>query len=420
MEARRLNPRNRLEGDGLVSKGIGGIAKQRTALGAVHGSNRQIKDEASKPHVRTTRAQMLRSKMVDNQRTKPAVKSQNQPIKRKAEAKKAKIEIIEEKPQVQEMSFDCPMDVSMSSLKSEDEVDEKLQEAIKKVEELDNKDDGNGGPYVNEIYDYTKYLEHAYAVKPRFLDEHKEVSHKMRTILVDWIVQVHQRFKLQNETLHLTVAIMDRYLSKVQDLPRKEMQMIGLTSMLLASKYEEIYMPDLGDFEFICDNAYTRDDFKATELEILDVLQCNLAFGLSIEHLRRFSTVLTDEIDGMHHSLGKYFLELALMDYDLCTFKPSIIAAGSMKLALEMHGDKEWDCRLTHFSGYKSDDLEFFINLLCKTIYMVHFTKSKYQAIKKKYSSDKLCAAAKYDKFDELKEEIYRRAKLAKEQTDKR
>jgi len=189
--------------------------------------------------------------MVDNQRTKPAVKSQNQPIKRKAEAKKAKIEIIEEKPQVQEMSFDCPMDVSMSSLKSEDEVDEKvcskikddfngiqLQEAIKKVEELDNKDDGNGGPYVNEIYDYTKYLEHAYAVKPRFLDEHKEVSHKMRTILVDWIVQVHQRFKLQNETLHLTVAIMDRYLSKVQDLPRKEMQMIGLTSMLLASKYE--------------------------------------------------------------------------------------------------------------------------------------------------------------------------------------
>jgi hypothetical protein len=75
-------------------------------------------------------------------------------------------------------------------------------------------------------------------VKPRFLDGHKEVSHKMRTILVDWIVQVHQRFKLQNETLHLTVAIMDRYLSKVPDLPRKEMQMIGLTAMLLASKYE--------------------------------------------------------------------------------------------------------------------------------------------------------------------------------------
>jgi hypothetical protein len=69
---------------------------------------------------------MLRSKMVDNQRTKPALKSQNQPIKRKADAKKAKIEIIEEKPQVQEMSFDCPMDVSMSSLKSEDEVDEKV------------------------------------------------------------------------------------------------------------------------------------------------------------------------------------------------------------------------------------------------------------------------------------------------------
>lgn len=74
---------------------------------------------------------MLRSKMVvDNQRTKPAVKSQNQPIKRKAEAKKAKIEVIEEKPQVQEMSFDSPidqMDVSMCSLKSDDEVDLKVR-----------------------------------------------------------------------------------------------------------------------------------------------------------------------------------------------------------------------------------------------------------------------------------------------------
>ena len=80
-------------------------------------------------------------------------------------------------------------------------------------------------------------------------------------------------------------------------------------------------MPDLGDFEFICDNAYTKgkllwkaftqsnfeDDFKATEIEILDVLQCNLAFGLSIEHLRRYSTVLTDEIDGIHVRKNIFF-----------------------------------------------------------------------------------------------------------------
>ena len=113
-----------------------------------------------------------------------------------------------------------------------------MQAAIKKVKEHDLLDDANGGPYVDTIYSYTKFLEHAYPVKPRFLTGQKEISHKMRTILVDWIVQVHQRFKLQNETLHLTVAIMDRYLSKVHDLPRKEMQLIGLTAMLLASKYE--------------------------------------------------------------------------------------------------------------------------------------------------------------------------------------
>lgn len=79
----------------------------------------------------------------------------------------------------------------------------------------------------------------------------------MRSILVDWLVQVHKRFKLQTETLYLTVAILDRYLQQAEKASKNEMQLIGITSMMIACKYEEIYSPEIDDFVYICDNAYT-------------------------------------------------------------------------------------------------------------------------------------------------------------------
>ena len=78
----------------------------------------------------------------------------------------------------------------------------------------------------------------------------------MRTILVDWLVQVHKRFRLQSETLYLTVGIMDRYLSVEENISKNDMQLIGVTSMMMACKYEEIYAPEIDDFVYICDNAY--------------------------------------------------------------------------------------------------------------------------------------------------------------------
>lgn len=78
----------------------------------------------------------------------------------------------------------------------------------------------------------------------------------MRSILVDWLVQVHKRFRLQAETLYLTVSIMDRYLFTSKKVSKNDMQLIGVTSMMIACKYEEIYSPEIDDFVYICDSAY--------------------------------------------------------------------------------------------------------------------------------------------------------------------
>ena len=71
-----------------------------------------------------------------------------------------------------------------------------------------------------------------------------DITAQMRAILVDWMVEVAQEYKLVSETLYLSVSYVDRYLSAVP-VQRNQLQLVGVTCMLLASKYEEIYAPQV-------------------------------------------------------------------------------------------------------------------------------------------------------------------------------
>lgn len=88
-------------------------------------------------------------------------------------------------------------------------------------------------------------------------------SRGMRTILIDWLVDVHLHFKLLPETLYLSVSIIDRFLCKTAEqglaVRKDELQLLGITSMFIACKYEEIYPPVAMDFILISDNAYKKE-----------------------------------------------------------------------------------------------------------------------------------------------------------------
>lgn len=84
----------------------------------------------------------------------------------------------------------------------------------------------------------------------------------MRVILVGWLIEVHLKFKLFPETLFLTVNLIDRYCEK-KYVQRTNYQLLGVTAMLIASKYEEIYAPEIRDFVYITDKAYTKEQILA-------------------------------------------------------------------------------------------------------------------------------------------------------------
>lgn len=76
-----------------------------------------------------------------------------------------------------------------------------------------------------------------------FMQEQKEVTEKMRAYLVDWLAELHFRFKLWAETLYVTVGVIDRFLAIDNSIKKSELQCLGITALHIAGKYEEIYPP---------------------------------------------------------------------------------------------------------------------------------------------------------------------------------
>lgn len=127
------------------------------------------------------------------------------------------------------------------------------------IDERDAEDPLCATDYVQDMYSHFRSKEAGTSVRPVYMESQPHINERMRSILVDWLVEVHLKFKLVPETLYLTINLIDRYLER-REVSRPKLQLVGVTSLLIASKYEEIYPPELRDLVYICDRAYTRSE----------------------------------------------------------------------------------------------------------------------------------------------------------------
>jgi len=116
-----------------------------------------------------------------------------------------------------------------------------------------------------------------------------EVTEKMRAYLVDWLAELHFKFKMWQETLHVTVGIIDRFLALTPELKKSELQCLGITALHIAGKYEEIYPPELKNLLRVTDNAVDKREIIEMEFRILNKLQFSVTFPSSHRFLERFS-----------------------------------------------------------------------------------------------------------------------------------
>lgn len=241
--------------------------------------------------------------------------------------------------------------------------------------------------YIGDIYPYLHELENKYVIRPNFLKEH-ETTPRMRTVLVNWLAEVSINFKLYIETFHLCVSIVDRYLQDNKTVGRSTLQLVGTAAMFVACKYEEMYLPELSDFVYICDDTFSARQLLLTEMEILKKLDFSFGRPLSIHFLRRYNKIA--QVKSEQHTLGKYLLELSLMEYELSHIKPSIQAAAACCLSIGILNEvmdltKVWTPTLIHYTAYKFSD---FRNVMISMAHMLLKAEtSKYQIVRTKYAS---------------------------------
>lgn len=181
--------------------------------------------------------------------------------------------------------------------------------------------------YKENVENYIFHLEKHFGVESEFL-QGLEITPKMRAVLVDWLIQVHVRFHLLPETLFLAINILDRYLAK--GLATKDtLQLVGVAVLSAASKYEEIFPPEIVDYVYITENSVTKPDIIRMEYKILSVLDVDLGRPTVIQFIRRISTYFNPTI----HVMAKFISENMIVDYTTCHLCPSVIAAVSVWLA---------------------------------------------------------------------------------------
>nr|XP_015798950.2 G2/mitotic-specific cyclin-B1 [Nothobranchius furzeri] len=239
--------------------------------------------------------------------------------------------------------------------------------------------------YVKDIYKYLRQLEVEQNVRPTYL-QGQEVTGNMRAILIDWLVQVSLKFRLLQETMYMTVGIIDRFLQD-HPVPKKQLQLVGVTAMFLASKYEEMYPPEISDFAYVTDRAYTTAQIRDMEMTILRELKFQLGRPLPLQFLRRASKIY--EVTAEQHTLAKYVLELTMMDYEMVHFPPSMVASAALAFTLKVLEAGEWDVTLQHYMDYSAESLIPVMGHIAKNVVKVTDGLTKHVAIKGKYSSSK-------------------------------
>nr|GEX37802.1 G2/mitotic-specific cyclin S13-7-like [Tanacetum cinerariifolium] len=196
------------------------------------------------------------------------------------------------------------------------------------------------------------------------MDSQPDINAYMRAILIDWLIDVHIYFDMMPGSLYLAVNIIDRYLS-VKTVPKSELQLLGITPLLLSSKYEELRPSEVNDdlvnvnsMSYISDNTYSSDQILAMESDILSHLSWYFTVPAPYMFTVRYIEASLPS-DNEVVNMAFFFTELGLMDY-LVTISnnPSKLAASAVYAArCILNKTHAWTETLRHYIGYAEDQI---------------------------------------------------------------
>ncbi|KAG6532941.1 hypothetical protein ZIOFF_006801 [Zingiber officinale] len=231
----------------------------------------------------------------------------------------------------------------------------------------------------------------------------KDINANMRSILIEWLVEIAEEYRMVPDTLYLTVNYIDRYLSG-NEINRQELQLLGAACMLIAAKYEEACAPEGEDLCYMTDNTYSIDELLQMEFKVLTYLKFEMTVPTAKCFLRRFVRAAqgSDELPTLQlEFLASYVAELSLLEYSMLRYAPSLVAASAVFLArfILQPTKTPWNATLSHYTLYKpselSDCIKALHGLLCTSAGNgLPAIREKYSQHKYKFVAKKYCPAS--------------------------
>eukprot|EP00930_Biecheleria_cincta_P004790 TRINITY_DN10571_c0_g1_i2.p1 TRINITY_DN10571_c0_g1~~TRINITY_DN10571_c0_g1_i2.p1 ORF type:complete len:237 (+),score=44.65 TRINITY_DN10571_c0_g1_i2:820-1530(+) len=227
--------------------------------------------------------------------------------------------------------------------------------------------------------------------RPDYMTSQPNINGNMRAILVDWLMDVHRRYKLRQKTLHLAVSLVDRYLAEAPVL-RKHLQLVGVTCMFIAAKFEEICSPIAADFVNITANTYTKEEILSMESTVLVALNFCMVVPTQADFLEY--VLKENQCHGeKHKELLNYLLDLALVDLSMIKHAPSKLVSAALLLSNEIMGRPGWPHGMAQITRYLENHVRGCSEELRALLRADR--SSSLQAVRTKYLRPQHCCIAK-------------------------
>ena len=163
-----------------------------------------------------------------------------------------------------------------------------------------------------------------------YIEQQTEINNRMRGILLDWLIDLHYKFKMFPETIYAITMIIDKYMAK-KNVTKDNLQLVGTAALFIAAKYEETYqVPEVDDLVHYAARAFTKQDVIRMEADIIETLNFDLIMGTSYRFFEALGKI--SHMDGKNFHLAQYVMELSLLDAHFLEYKPSLLASAAIYL----------------------------------------------------------------------------------------
>ena len=177
---------------------------------------------------------------------------------------------------------------------------------------------------LNAIYQniVTNEKENYLHIKPNF-GNHCDINNIHRTILVDWLINVHLYFKLSDECLYLSIKLIDIFLARTVNFTKNKLQLLGICSLQISSKYIEKIHPSINNLSDLCDKCYKKKEIIEFEKHLLIINNYIIEQNPLLNYYDLISLILKFNIK--YYYFGKMLLDLTLLDINFYKYQKNTI-----------------------------------------------------------------------------------------------